>query len=286
MLVAVYALAALIAASLLIWGGYVSPWTGFRGKTLWEWLQLLVIPAVLAGAAFWFNWQQTKTERALSIKQSEVEREIAQDQQRETALQTYLGHMTELLLIENLRTSQEGAEVRQIARIRTLMVLRILDARRNVIVLRFLQEAGLRKEETPIVNLRDSPLGDVSLQGMDLTSLNLQGLSLNQANLNGANLSGANLSGANLSGANLSQASMIGANLSGVILNNANLSGTSLLSTDLSGAFLFKANLNGANLSGANLDKAYLSGAQVTPEQLAEANSLKEAIMPDGTKHD
>src|SRR5689334_15074559 len=36
--------------------------TGFAGKTLWDWLQLLIIPLVLAVAALLFNLATTRTE--------------------------------------------------------------------------------------------------------------------------------------------------------------------------------------------------------------------------------
>lgn len=34
-----------------VFAGYLVPlaWTGFRGQTLWNWLELLVLPAALAG---------------------------------------------------------------------------------------------------------------------------------------------------------------------------------------------------------------------------------------------
>ena len=54
---------------------------------------------------------------------------------------------------------------------------------------------------------------------------------------------------------------------------------------DLSGANLSGASLSRAKLSNAHLNGAYLSGASVTPEQLGEARSLKDTIMPDGSKH-
>jgi uncharacterized protein YjbI with pentapeptide repeats len=229
-------------------------------KTVWDWLQLLVVPLVLAGAALWFNARQSRTEQQINLKQNALERELAQDQQRETALQSYLDRMAEMLLKEHLRTSQEGDEVRQIARVRTLTILRALDARRNAIVLRFLQEAGLREEEQPIVDLRHSALREVAFQGASLMSLNFK-----EFNLREANLSGAILHGAVLSGADMHQA-----DLSGAILRDAVLS---------------KANLSGANLSDADLSGANLSDATITAEQLKTVKSLEGATMPDGTKH-
>jgi len=56
------------------------------GITLWDWLKLLVVPAVLAGGGLWFNAQQRKREQKLA-------NERAQDE----ALQAYLDHMTQLI---------------------------------------------------------------------------------------------------------------------------------------------------------------------------------------------
>ena len=44
-------------------------------------------------------------------------------------------------------------------------------------------------------------------------------------------------------------------------------------------------NLRSADLSGANLSGANLHDAIVTNEQLVQAKSLKNATMPDGSKH-
>src|SRR5215211_1621041 len=43
---------------LLAIGGAASSWTGFRGKTVWDLLQLLVVPLALAGVGLWFAAQQ------------------------------------------------------------------------------------------------------------------------------------------------------------------------------------------------------------------------------------
>jgi uncharacterized protein YjbI with pentapeptide repeats len=61
------------------------------------------------------------------------------------------------------------------------------------------------------------------------------------------------------------------------MLMNANLSGANLLED---------FDTDSANLSGAILRGANLSNAKVTHEQLKTADSLKGAIMPDGSKHD
>jgi hypothetical protein len=55
-----------LLAGLIVWGwsGNAPAWTGFGGepaKTLWDWLQLLIVPAVLALGALWFNYTQKNT---------------------------------------------------------------------------------------------------------------------------------------------------------------------------------------------------------------------------------
>jgi energy-coupling factor transporter transmembrane protein EcfT len=114
----------LVVAIVLIIIGYGLDWTGFNGnnksgKTLWDWLQLLFIPAVLTLGAIWYTARQNH------------DLQITLDNQRETALQTYLDKMSELLLHENLRTSKRGDDVRNIAHARTLTVLPQLDPNRK-----------------------------------------------------------------------------------------------------------------------------------------------------------
>ena len=218
-------------------------WTGFRGKTLWDWMQLLFIPVLLAVGAASINWIAILNEE----RRAEVERETEIARARDTALQSYLDEMTKLLLDRELRISQPGEEVREVARVRTLAVMRQLDATRNGIVLRFLSESGL----VETVNSPDAvlSLSNANLHGIDLSTLDLSGLDLSKANLNMANLSFVSLSGADLSNARLS-----------------------------------KSNLIGANLLGANLRGAELMDALVTDEQLAGVSELVGATMPDGTK--
>jgi len=73
---------------------------GYRyGITLWDWMNLLIIPAVIAAGGLWFNGQQR--ERDL-----EVENERAQDE----ALQAYLEQMGQLL-IDKDRPCSERVQV-------------------------------------------------------------------------------------------------------------------------------------------------------------------------------
>ncbi len=90
---------------------------------VWDWLQLLIIPLVLALIALLFNQANTRTERQIAQERYERDQQIttmhyqrdqhiALDKQREDLLQSYLDRMSELLLEKGLRTSQADAEVR------------------------------------------------------------------------------------------------------------------------------------------------------------------------------
>jgi len=222
-----------------------------RGKTLWDWLQLLIIPVVLAVGGYVFNYTASRNEQKSTQLRDQTERDIAADNQRENALQAYLDKLSELLLVNDLRESTEDAEVRKIARVRTLTVLRRLDAERKGSVLKFLHEAILIDKNKRIIDLNEANLREADLYRAGLSGAGLSGAYLGGAGLGGAGLSGADLGGAGLSGADLSGAKLIYAKLRGANLFFANLSGANLSEADLSGANLYEAlqlHLFGSNL--------------------------------------
>jgi len=315
----------LVVAITLIIVGYWFDWAGFNGynkitvahtisgtnagtvirteeyqsgRTLWDWMQLLIIPVVLAVGGYVINLTISRGEQEATKQRAKTEQEIASDNQREMALQDYIDKMSELLLDKDhpLRESASEDEVRKIARVRTLTMLTRLDNERKKSVLQFLHESGLIETDKHIIDLRGANLRGADLYGAnlsdaDLRGADLYGADLYRADLRGADLSEAilgrvNLSGANLGGADLGFANLTSADLGFANLNRVNLSGAKLNFADLSGADLSEADLRGANLSRVNLSEADFRNAQnTTDEQLNKARLLKGAIMPDGSKH-
>lgn len=301
-------IALLVVAIVFIWASNANRWsgTGFSNKTLWDWLQLLIIPFALALIAILFNRAERKNEQS-----------IASDNQQEAALQDYIKEMSELLLHEKLRESQPEDEVRTIARVRTLTVVSRLDNARKGRVLQFLYESKLISKDNTIINLEGANLSGANLNSANLHLANLRRANLRRAKmqdsyLSGADLSWADLSGAdlsttlpmggrlgprgvtlikaNLQGANLQDANLYGAdlqdaNLQDANLNRANLQYAYLSKTNLSKANLSKTNLNRAYLNGAKLERANLSKATVSRHQLDKTLILVGATMPDGSKH-
>lgn len=82
---------------IALWAGYQrfvkgvdwADWTGFgeytgtfpvekRGKTLWDWLDLLIAPIILALGALWFNKQQRNLELEIKTDRKTKSRKLKQ----------------------------------------------------------------------------------------------------------------------------------------------------------------------------------------------------------------
>ena len=156
-------------------------------KTLWDWLQLLIVPVILIAAVTLWNKAQTARDKR------------AADQARQDAtLRAYLGQMSGLILNRELLTadtsSEDGKAVRTLARTLTLTMLRRLDEGRKAEVVQFLYESRLLRTSNQLP--RKDPR--VYLNGADLRGVELDGAQLGRAHLGEANLALAFLGGANL----------------------------------------------------------------------------------------
>jgi hypothetical protein len=281
----------------------------FGGKTLWDWMGLLIVPVVLSLITVVFAWQQDIRQDQIESKRAKAERELAKERAQDEALQAYLSQMSTLILEKDLRHAEAGDEILVVARARTQAALRRLDPGRKTALMQFITEAGLvqgsinehkgRKafEGVPVISLSGA-----DLSGTDLREIGSFGGSIGGevggpsyytgggglSDLSGADLSSADLSGADLRWAFLQYANLELADLRNANLRNADLSDTNFIAADLSGADLSTAHLSGASLINADLSHADLSNAhKITNEKLEQqAKSLEGATMPDGQKYE
>lgn len=276
---------------------------GFTDKTVWEWLNLLgvlLVPLVIGLGTIGVTWQQSVLSQAqhdndqkIAAANRQKDIQIADDQQKATILKTYMDGITDLLVNRHLRTSKPNDEVSVAARDETLIALQQLDGSRRGSLILFLYEAKLIVGNNPVISLETANLSSAVLQVTISPDDDPKaaseyaysyGISLDDINLNHVNLVGANLP------AQLERASLEGSNLEGDKLYNTDLIGADLSGADLAGADLSGANLTGANLTQTDLRGADLSGANlllnwtVTGGQLASTTSLKDTILPNGTK--
>jgi hypothetical protein len=161
-------------------------WTGFSGKTLWDWLNLLatlLIPIVVVGATIGFGWwqahladvqhQQDQQSATLQHQQDQVS---ALDQQRAAILQTYIDNIQDLLLNHHLLISKPTDDVAVLARARTLTALQGLDPNRKGSLVQFIYEAQLigfldstGKQHDIIIDLSGALLSFTDLFDADLS---------------------------------------------------------------------------------------------------------------------
>jgi uncharacterized protein YjbI with pentapeptide repeats len=243
-----------------------------EGRTAWDWLGLIGVPATLAALGIWFQSQEQKR----ASQEAKEQRRLVAEENKEETLQRYFDRVAQLLIEKDLiglsSSSEQPSSIVEsssnIIRARTLSVLRSFsdDGDRKASVVLFLYE-------TEILQALKVSLLNANLSAANLCWTNFSGAYLREAGLREAKLCWANLSRANLSKASLSRADLSEANL-----NNANLSGASLFKANLCWANLSEANFSGAYLREACLIKAYSTGANLSNAELREANLRRASL--------
>jgi hypothetical protein len=246
-----------LSSKPLTWRSRFWGWTGFGEKKLWDILQIVIVPGVLAWGALYLQDSSKQREQA-----------IANDKANQDTLVKYLDQMAELLQ-KGLKT-KPNPETFIIAQAKTVIALQALDPKRQHLVIQFLTAANLNTLDMKGI-LYQAQMSEANLNKADLTSADLSGSNLSMSNLSGAGLGDAELIGTDLSGSNLS-----GADLSG-----ANLIKTNLIRSNLSDANFFGADLSRADLNDANLSNAILFGTTLSETQLDSAK-LCNTTLPDG----
>lgn len=177
-------------------------WTGFQGKTLWDWLQLLLVPLLLAvGVA------------VLEIAESRRQEENLAEQYKQQILRDYFNDINSLIFdsdkFKGLQDSPAYDPRREVLGARTLSALKIFgeDEDKKNQIIRFIASSSL----SSLIPIRRANLSDLDLSGATLTGVDLRASKLNNTDLTGANLGEAYLCSSDLSGADLE----------GAILTNA-----------------------------------------------------------------
>ncbi len=322
-------LLAILSVSFILIFFYPLAWTGFitniggieTRKTLWDWLELLIIPIVLAVGGYLFRKSEVRLTREQFI-----------DDESEKAITNYIDYVEDFLPTSPKKIDQTEVEI---LKARTQMLLRKLDSERKGLVIRFLYDLSLIKSDNPVIDFRFSELSQLRMANENLSRISLTGSRLDRGNFEGSHLNDANLAScsmiatkfpfanlhkasfdysiinrgdfyraklknasliktvapnsnfheADLEGARFRSAYLVRANFSG-----ANLTGASFVNADLRNANLSKTILVGANLRDANLMYANIRGADLTSADLTNAivtqNQIQSSDEKDGLKMD
>ena len=166
----------------MTWWERFKRWTGWPGKTLWDWQALLFVPVLLGLIASVFT-------QILSTRQQDLENLRAE----RAIVEAYLEDMGTLLLEEDLRAADEDDDVRLLARARTLAALDGVNGYRKVRLLEFLSETRLIQHgpqgEPPVISLRFADLDGTPLVRRQI----LSNTDLDRADLSNANMDNAKL---------------------------------------------------------------------------------------------
>lgn len=189
------------------WLSRLWQWTGIAEKKGWDVLQLIIVPVILAGGAYYLQDTAKQREQVQQEAAKQREQAAAVEKANQDTLVKYLEQMAELLQKDLLKT-KTNSETFIIAQAKTVIALQSLDPKRQHLVIQFLDAANL--------NTLDGEKGI------------LYEARMSKANLNQADLSQAILSHAYLEGAYLSNANFFGANLSETQLFKAKLCNTTL----------------------------------------------------------
>ena len=240
-----------------------------RAKTLWDWMELLLIPGALAGVALLINRSMKKREQ-----------ESAEDHIREQSLQEYYKEISMLLLERGLYPAKKNDDVRFVAMAYTNNVFRRLDGQRKGVVLSFLRSLDLITcsitSDWELKQSDEKPRPLIVITQTDLSNLVLPRGLWRGARMTKIYVIDTEFSGADLSDVDLSESVITDSWFQDVDLSKSNLSGC-----DLRRSVFLDVNLEGTNFKNANL-----RGAIVLAEDLKKADSLEGCIMFDGNKYD
>jgi hypothetical protein len=153
-----------------------SIWTAVKNNAALVTAVLALFGVLITGAinTYIANKDQA-AQREVEAFNAQKQRELEAEKAQNAALQTYLDQMGQMLLNQDLLSSEEGSELRTLARARTLSVFGPLNPEGRRIALVFLNEAALIDNPDPVISLFSADLSEADLSEADLSGANLSG---------------------------------------------------------------------------------------------------------------
>ncbi|CCI38803.1 pentapeptide repeat-containing protein [Microcystis aeruginosa] len=171
-------------------------WSGFQKKSFWDWLQLLIVPLMLAFGAFYLNYASETRDK-----------QIAEEGKQQELLKDYFSKM-QTLIVETKKSKESQPnpdrapllpEFQPIAQALTLAVLDELDGKRKGKVISYLADSKLitanikDQKSKPVIDLRKANLKEIVLEDVSLDGLSITGADMTEAKLTEVILTNSNL---------------------------------------------------------------------------------------------
>jgi Pentapeptide repeats (8 copies) len=195
-------------------------WTGFKEKTLWDWLDLLLVPVFLLSFSWFFQWEEDRRQTEIQNKEAALQIALSTSRYQQEVLKDYFKDIPNLVADDR---QIQKLPIKEVLGARTLVTIQIFkdNSELKSQVIRFIGNASLSRF--------------VPLKRLDLKETNLSYVDLNSADLRMTQLHKANLTGA--------------------LLNSAHLEDVNLIEADLRGADLQEAKINeNTSMTGAKYD--------------------------------
>ena len=222
------------AGLLIIFLIFVCVVANLQQKSLWDVLELIVVPIVVVFVAYYLTAHEGKRakEDAVRGERYQIERH-------------FYDSVTNILLDRDLTGNEIGIPQKDIIFARTMSTLRRLnelegDSHIKTIMDFMRDSTAFQADQTLLSRIVDACKNENISIPKQLIDAKLQSADLHEIDLSDWNLGGSVLSSANLRDSNLS-----GAYLAGTVLANANLSGANLRGANLDRAIIFDARLDG-----------------------------------------
>jgi uncharacterized protein YjbI with pentapeptide repeats len=270
---------------ILINFGYSIQSTGFpdsyspngvftRGKTLWDWLELLIVPIILTILAIYIsNFQKN---REISIEMLETQNRAIQDYH--------------LLVTQTIMESKGNITLdvsKNLLRARTLAILSIISNQQKAALIQFIIESGLLNITSKCLDQRRFNLSNIEwlpgrYENIVLSGINMSKSHSCQSSFHQSIISGSNLIGsiieftsfikADLNYCDLSHSEILSSLFTEARLIKAKLIDANLQGNDFRGSILRNAKLRGSNLKGSKFNKAYLLSADLSFTNLTDVD--------------
>jgi uncharacterized protein YjbI with pentapeptide repeats len=267
--------------SFLLWRVFVIisnfKWSGFQKKSFWDWLQLLIIPLMLALGAFYLN-------SAADFR----DYQIAQERKQQEILTDYFSKM-QGLIVETKKSKQTPGskesnseerlltEFRPTAQALTLSVLEQLDGERKGKVITYLAESQL----ITVDNNKPYPQPEINLYGA-----NLKGMVLNdvdQVETVDKKPLGVVIDKADITNSNIKNVKLFeGSQLRESDFSEANLTDVYFTGADMQGAKFIKSQMTNVDLSNTNLTSANFDNVETTKITISPETKLDDACVTKG----
>ncbi|CCI22031.1 membrane hypothetical protein [Microcystis aeruginosa PCC 9809] len=262
--------------SFLLWRVFVIisnfKWSGFQKKSFWDWLQLLIVPLMLALGAFYLN-------SAADFR----DYQIAQERKQQEILTDYFSKMQDLI-VETKKIKETSGykeshpkdqevmllpEFSSTAQALTLSVLEQLDGKRKGKVITYLAESQLIT--ITVDNNKPSTQPEIKLDGANLDDIELgnngprNSLNENEMTIiDQIQIKNANMKRANLSGLRSRHSELRGSYLENASLKNVYFTGSTMTASRFINGQITDVDFTGVDLAKTIFDNVKLENITIS----------------------